>query len=172
MPMRWQLRQMFMKQGAHLPKREKATFYPNYSSNFEKIWGMRGGGWHRPFSDKPVLGNLPNDQYRYFQGCKAIAATYSKCRTCEGAFTTEAQRLAHVRNGNCMRIFNDALIIWLGNKRNHSAILLPCAVCGDQTLHRKWGIPLCVDVQCYEAWMFDVVVPPTLKSTITQVLCA
>ena len=165
-PARWQLRQMFLKQGFHLAKREKAPLYSGYcKSPFERSFSHWDEATRRfePSSDKPMAGNLPNDQYRYFQGCRPAIATYSKCRTCLVGFTSRSDQLQHFKKSGCNKIFNDALKIWLGNQRRISIILEPCAVCSAKTLHRKWGIPLCLDTMCIEKWMFDIVTPPDLR---------
>lgn len=162
MPARWQLRQLFQANGSHLPKREKASLY---SSQFEQNWG-RHQNCRNLSADEPLPGNLPKDQYRYFQGCRAGIATFSKCRTCGEAFTTHEARVRHVKDSGCMRVFNDAITVWIGKTRRYTIILEPCAVCNISTLHRKWGIPLCMDVKCYEKWMFDIIVPPDLKIVI------
>jgi hypothetical protein len=171
MPARWQLRQMFRANGAHLPKREKAVLYSYQPTVFERDLHKRRDGFI-PFEDKPVPGNLANDQYRYFQGCRAPHATYSQCRTCRESFNGSIERAAHVKSSGCLQHFNDAITIWVGKQRRYSIITQPCAVCAKKSLYRKWGIPLCNNVRCIERWMFDVVAPDDLRTIIAGILHA
>ena len=161
---------MFRKNGHHLAKRVKAPMYPIHSkwgnhhhhNAYNVNWMGEGDGF------EPPKGNLSRDQYRYFQGCESENANFSKCRFCEQWFTSEAQRVLHAKQFNCLAKFNDAIKIWLGNPKRNQPTLVKCAACGDDTYNRKWGIPLCIDNKCYEKWMFSMVTPMALNDIIKK----
>lgn len=169
MPAKWQLKQMFQRAGQHLPKRVKAELYAHVPI------GQFRPGWYEEsklVNNEPAKGNLENDEYRYFMGCKSEHATFAKCRICEQAFVSHLARRGHSKASDCMRTFNIGLNVWLGTKRQTNGTLLPCAACHKDTLNRKWGIPLCLDTVCMENWKFGITLPKEFKEAIVRMMGA
>lgn len=158
----WILKQIFAKGGHHLPKRERAKLYEHhYPPRFDSRFQQFGQEFIR--NELIVPGNLNNDQYRLFKGQRILTARDATCRVCGKIVNVYGDVKTHGTEG-CYKIFNDAVDKWIGRKDKEMA----CVWCCQNTLHKRWGIPMCLDAECIEGWKFDTVAPSELLKLIAE----
>lgn len=112
----------------------------------EKALARRG----RKYVKEPDKGNLPNHDYRFWEGSRL--GDVVRCRWCGAYGRTQEARIHHFKKAGLWcshklrRVYEDSLL----------QAIQYCFVCSKPTKNAAWGIPLCADVACLEAWKFDV----------------
>jgi len=89
-------------------------------------------------------GNLPEHDYKYYQGSSMINSQVATCRWCQTVVYGEKARLEH-KAGGCLH-WIDVLGEWMRTDGS-------CVVCETKTSFAKWGIPLC-STNCINAFRY------------------
>jgi hypothetical protein len=88
-----------------------------------------------------ITGNLPNDEYRFFQGTYDENTTTATCRWCREILHSQEARLKH--KGDCKVKLVELYGVLLSARH--------CIVCNSFTSETYWGIPLC-KIDCKDQW--------------------
>lgn len=95
-----------------------------------------------------IVGNLPNEEYRFWRGSPEECLRMTQCRMCREIALSDSERAAHRAATHCTT--NLIAIYRLARAPRHPI----CMVCGRITLNEKWGVPLCDDADCISDWKF------------------
>lgn len=107
----------------------------------------------------PKVGNLVLDDYRFWYGAREAQSVFAKCRACRFNGYDPRIRIEHKTARGCY--------IWLVDayKLLHKAS--DCVVCGERTMRRRWGVPICTKPACEQTWMYDYIRPlPALMEAL------
>ena len=192
MPAKWQLAQMFLGAGCHLPKRVR-KMREMYVAPIDDSWiknsrgpgsGFRGargysfasycnlfehmipyGRYHnRVYIGSRISGNLPLEEYRFYLGHSVAISEFSQCRVCLKILCGQKERAEHSASQGCCGLFTTAI-------KTIKAFGL-CLVCGEDKPSEKWGVPLCNPEHgslCQQLWMVEVCQPLALRQAILEV---
>ena len=116
------------------------TQHPNYGPH--TVYG------YTPPISGGKTGNLENGEYRYWHGSSEKNSNFSKCRMCSSVAMNAAARQDHQKTTQCCK--NLVAVYKLMLSMNHPV----CAVCGNVTHNREWGVPMCRNDKCPPAWKF------------------
>lgn len=142
----WVIKHITQPYGMRLPPPPAPFFRPQYTSR--KRSSVKevhvGVGWMK--GGKALAGNLPNQDYEFWQG--NLDGEYSCCRWC-----TSVKRGTDERSKHFTQSQHDC-----GKNIKECEKLLQkdslCVICDKRTPNRKWGFPLCSEA-CVAVWKFD-----------------
>lgn len=96
-------------------------------------------------------GNLGESDYQFWRGFSSGTYMNAICRWCTRNFYNLHDRQEHFRKeGKCSFLIRATQEF--ASKRSGSL----CLSCGETTLHRRWGFPLCNTERCLCSWKFGV----------------
>ena len=114
--------------------------------------------YHRHQSDKVrvELGNLSQEEYRYWIGYVAKASTWAQCRACRTVTYSAREREEHFKDKNFL-VGGNQCTVRLVNAYKIMLTSTLCVVCKQQRWGgQKWGVPLCDRPECEKLWKFDM----------------
>ena len=105
---------------------------------------------------QPAWGNLDPEDYRFWIGVRDPHLNYAMCRCCGESTYSAKERAQHFKsdkfrvNGmNCGARLALAYNLMLSTQGD-------CIICHKQRfMFQKWGVPICQDASCHNAWRFD-----------------
>ena len=95
-----------------------------------------------------IIGNLPNEEYRFWRGSPEESLHLTQCRMCRFVAMSASERAAHRAVTHCTT--NLVAIYRVAREPRHPT----CMVCSRVTHDEKWGVPLCNDEDCISDWKF------------------
>jgi len=133
---------------------DMADYYP---------WGMCGdaagpdtarGSWERSrqrpvrdfYAEKPIRGNLREEEYRFWNGNHAMNSEVATCRWCKTWCYGRDAMQKHQSETEHLRILRE---IYDFARKQGSRL---CFSCGIKTSYEHWGIPLCCTLRCLNRW--------------------
>jgi hypothetical protein len=115
------------------------------------------GGW-RTESEKPSKGNLENADYRFWIGTRHAASasmSWGMCRCCRISTHSNIERYKHLNDDSCA-VGGERCAQRLIEAYKQMLASVLCVVCKNPRHGRStWGIPLCGQQNCLQAWMFS-----------------
>lgn len=98
------------------------------------------------------VGNLINDDYRYWKGYALSNAFQHEgtCRWCQEVYKGRKAMLEHHTKGSC----KEHLSALYRYAKLSSKTQRYCFSCKKQTSHMNWGVPMCDTVTCLTCWKF------------------
>jgi hypothetical protein len=101
-----------------------------------------------------VPGNLGREEYRFWIGSKQNWVGYATCRACRMVTYSSRERTLHF-DSEAFTVGGDKCSTRLVNAYKNLLCVDTCMICKKQRFgHQKWGIPICEQLNCIEAWMF------------------
>jgi hypothetical protein len=108
-----------------------------------------------PVTEVPVNGNLEPEEYRFWIGYRDSKSPYAMCRCCRESTYASKMRKEHFQSEK-HTIGGKNCSARLAIAYEKLLTLNYCIVCRKQRFgHKKWGIPICEQVQCQNTWRFD-----------------
>lgn len=125
-------------------------------TRFTHSRGWSGNSGTRTGDDEDAslvaVGNLPNNDYAFFNGAAHKDSTWSTCRWCQSTMFNETCRLEHRRElDKSIGTSHAKALNRLYADLSQRGV---CVICDDATFHRKWGVPICNTRSCLEQWKF------------------
>lgn len=117
---------------------------------------MRQHSQPMPISGNKV-GNMPNEEYRFWAGRKDPEWDDCICRFCEAHVRGGEGRKGHHTNSQCRENLG---IVYKMLRREKT-----CVVCDAATPFQKWGLPLC-DTACQTEWRLTI--PGALRFAVRR----
>lgn len=111
-------------------------------------------------SDKKLL--FDNWEYRFW-AVEVInyMPQCSECRCCRKVFGNVMTRRKHPGEHDCFKKLVLAYELLLRDMK--------CAICDNRTYNKAWGVPLCAETKCRNAWMHLEAQPTSLLQALTLV---
>lgn len=114
--------------------------------------------WHQHEQEEVPAGNLPESEYRYWIGNRAVAGgfnQFAQCRACRTTTYSPEERAAHKKDTQ-YHLLGNACTVQLVHCYKNLMHVSQCIVCKG---HRKqsqgkWGAPVCGSPKCHIAWKF------------------
>lgn len=97
------------------------------------------------FGFTPLVGNLPNHEYKYYMGHAEKQHNWCTCRWCAQEISVYGIA-THRSSSNCSHMI-DVTIESLAQDNL-------CVICQTHTLMKKWGVPLCHKSSCEREWQY------------------
>ena len=157
----WKLKQIFVpagrRQGA-ARKRPVGVWPPRYKDTRLLL----GSGEFEGRAPASAVGNLSNEEYRFWVGNKfGCANEAATCRCCGRYLWSGEARKRHMELFGCTKSLVLAYNLLIAGRL--------CVACDKPTTTKKWGVPLCKGA-CEESWKFDGHVDAMWKKNVRRAL--
>lgn len=102
-------------------------------------------------ADSVAPGNLPEDDYRFWEGIEYGGATQrATCKWCQVTRLNKAERQLHFKKeSNCSHLLRAVYEYARSTKPMY------CVVCAKPTAYQRWGLPICNSEKCIRDWKFS-----------------
>lgn len=134
--------------------------YPNAEDyyNLGHPWGLGSGVDYEAQSRRRArereererstveLGNLTEEQYRFWNGAHTKFSTIATCRWCRhSAYGSDAMRMHQQKTQHTL------ILRAIYDHARHARVRM-CFTCGKRTHETRWGLPLCNTNPCRNKW--------------------
>lgn len=133
--------------------------YPDAEDYYDMHpWGLGSGvdyeaqnsRWAREREERErttvELGNLKEEQYRFWNGAYTKSSTIATCRWCRhSAYGSDAIRMHQQKTQHTL------ILRAIYDHARHARLKL-CFVCSKKTHESRWGLPLCNTNPCRNKW--------------------
>jgi hypothetical protein len=132
----WVLRAATASHGCRLPQK------PEHVTGYTSVGTAMAA--RTPMHQWKEGNNLPQGEYRFWEGSHWLESDYARCRAC-GSIVREGveARKRHMEKEGCTTLLVRAYAQMLKDRA--------CAVCDKHTKQSMWGVPLC-SKDCVERW--------------------
>jgi len=162
---RWLIMKVAYPEGHRLDKRTLLKYVPKHeykpSFNGDYSW-IHKCTWES-LREKIVLQDttfgFSKMDYRFW--CVEVGGNHpitAICRRCNCTLYSPEKRKKHHEMEGCAGILVKAYVLLLRDKL--------CAICDNKTENSKWGVPLCNNTMCLDAWMHETPQPDCIQNAL------
>jgi hypothetical protein len=134
---------------------QNGTFYHYTCRPRPQSWEEYGTPARTVDDGKVPLGNLSNEEYRYWVGSQYEGYVFAMCRACKKSKYGKHEREAHFRDPDFL-VNGEQCTTRLVNAYKMLDHMTLCLVCKEKRYNQSmYGVPLCRRAECIKKWKFS-----------------